>query len=91
MKTFEAKVGIFMILVLVIGFYALPKGKAQNGSLPRPRFEHIWIQNNVGDYESVMSKIEVWHDKETGQETICYTAYDSPYSTSCLLTGRSWK
>lgn len=51
-------------------------------SPPHPRFEEIYSQQ-LDNWRNVT----VIHDKETGQEVVCYWNR----GPACWLTGRSWK
>jgi hypothetical protein len=56
---------------------------------PRPRFETV-LKENMSEHDAWML---VLHDKETGQEIVCYEhwTYAGGYSPACWLTGRNWK
>jgi hypothetical protein len=54
---------------------------------PRPRFEAVYIEKHP-EQGTYVDAIEVWHDKETGQEIVCIEGYRK---ASCYLTGRVWK
>ena len=53
----------------------------------RPRFERILLEEH--DHSTYFVVI---HDKETGQEVVCYkSGVDLGFAPSCWLTGRNWK
>lgn len=59
-----------------------------------PRFNLIDVEHERDETRSEISRFEVWHDRESGQEFICafpVTNMASAEKTSCWPTGRNWK
>ncbi len=87
----QAILGIVLSLFMgMVGSYCVLRAQdnthLQDNAHPRPRFEKVLEETNN---ESVYTaNFIVWHDKETGQETVCYM---SGNRTGCWLTGRTWK
>jgi hypothetical protein len=78
-----------LISTLIVGIYAavLCFGD-DNKQPPRPRFEQILLE----DDKSTDYYMKVIHDKETGQEIVCYIQSGNlrDRTVSCWLTGRKW-
>jgi len=72
------------ILVVIAAFiFGLVTAKASQ----EPRFE-ILITQRVGNYHD---EIKAIHDRETGQEVVCYSMFANGPAVSCWFTGRNWK
>lgn len=61
--------------------------KKQTPVLPRPRFRELYEESLASDDDSWF---DVYQDRETGQEIVCYSQGRLGL-VSCWLTGRSWK
>lgn len=84
------KVNWLSATALLVGAISLGAAAGQVGSFPRPRFEKLLSEKN--SEETPVRLIEVWHDKETGQE-FTRVITDSPHNVnaiSCFPTGRIW-
>lgn len=91
MKRFWREGFIFSFLIFSFTFFGI---KAISET-PRPRFERLLTENYDGDLgKSRIMSIEVWHDKESGQEFTCVfpsSTMSSADKVSCFSTGRNWK
>lgn len=75
-----------ILIALVLCIY----GFAQYDT-PRPRFEMLLNEPHPEGGTRVHS-IEVWHDKESGDEITCVnTDGFHEQALSCFKTGRNWK
>lgn len=86
-KEIAKNIGLSLLTIISITLFIqfrLPKTEAQSSNLPRPRFEVILYDGNRDDDPVV------YHDKETGQEIVCFSGGGHQVIPSCWLTGRKW-
>ena len=78
---------ILLVLMCVVCGVLMARGNSRDSTPPRPRFETVYIEKHP-EQGTFVDQVEVWHDKETGQEIVCVEGYRRG---SCYLTGRVWK
>src|SRR5258708_27799595 len=79
-----------LVVVALVVLWLIPKSQAQVEAQEPSRFEILQGYKQPG---GLISKVETWHDAESGVEFICvypWTTNGSAEKVSCFTTGRSW-
>lgn len=79
---------VFCALILALMAIVIQPLKHASAA-PRPRFELLLSEDAPGEEAAHFA---VFHDKEAGNEVICYEhwTYGGGHAPACWLTGRKW-